>query len=117
MGVFAALDVVAHRTAPFFWIKLVLALSFSATCLLLTREREAWDTFLGVMAALCTLATLAALTINPADPYRWPIITAFGSAAALFVLLTRNKRATLLGVAAIVGFRLLIYLVLRNYAG
>jgi hypothetical protein len=54
LGIFAAFDIIGHRDTPYFWAKLISVLTCSAGCLLLTREREALDTFSAVIAALST---------------------------------------------------------------
>jgi hypothetical protein len=46
------------------------------------------------------------------NPNWWPFFLGFAGAATLFVLLTRNKRETLIGIAAIIGFRLLVLAIL-----
>jgi hypothetical protein len=70
LGVFAAFDVIGHRGVPFFWAKLVFVLTLSAVCLLLTRERDALDTFSAVMGALFTLCAIA-MTAGDGNNSNW----------------------------------------------
>ena len=112
LGVFAAFDIVGHKDAPFFWGKFISVLALSAGCLLFTRDRNALDTFSAVIAALFTLCAVAMTTGDRAHPNWWPFFLGFASSAGLLVLLTRKRRETLLAVAAIVGFRLLVFVVL-----
>jgi len=112
LGVFATIDVLGHRGSPYFWAKLVSILALSAGCLLLTREREALDTFSAVIAALFTLGAVAMTAGDRANPNWWPFFLGLSGGALLFVLLTRKRRATLIAVGAIVGFRLLILVIL-----
>ena len=109
LGVFAAFDVIGHRDLPFFWAKLVFVLALSAVCLLLTRERDALDTFSAVMGAVFTLGAVAMTAGDRNNPKWWPFFLGFVGGAVLFVLLTRKWRATLLAIGAIVGFRLVVY--------
>jgi hypothetical protein len=111
LGVFAAFDVVGHKGTPYFWIKLILALTFSAGCLLLTRDREAVDTFSAVVAALFSLCAVAMTAGDRTHPNWWPFFFGFIGAAILFILLTRKRRGTLLAIAAIVAFRTLVFIV------
>jgi len=112
LGVFAAFDVIGHRETPYFWAKLISVLTFSAGCLLVTRDREALDTFSVVMAALSTLCAVAMTAGDRSNPNWWPFFFGFAGAAVLFTLLTRKRRGTLLAIAAIVGFRLLLFVIL-----
>lgn len=111
-GVFAALAMAAHRDIPHFWAIIVLILLFSAGCLVLTRSRESLDIFLGMIAALFTLCAILMLTSDLSNPRVWLFFFGFTGAAALFVLFTKKKLQTLAAIAAIVGFRLLIFVVL-----
>ena len=112
VGVFAAFDVIGHKDAPYYWAKLICVLALSAGCLLLTREREAVDTFSAVMAALFTLCAAAMTAGDRAHPNWWPFFLGFAGAAVLLVFLTRKKRETLLAIAAIVGLRLVVFVIL-----
>jgi uncharacterized membrane protein HdeD (DUF308 family) len=113
VGVFAALDVVGHSNTSYFWVKLAGLVAFSTSCLLLTRDRETCDVFFGVLGALSTMGAIAMTTASRMVPEEWwRLFLSFLGAAVLFTLLTRKKRTTLLGITAIVGFRLLIALVL-----
>jgi membrane associated rhomboid family serine protease len=112
LGVFATIDVIGHRDAPHFWVKLVSVPALSAVCLLFTRDREALDTFSAVMAALLTLGVVAMTAGDRANPKWWPFFLGLAGGALLFVLLTRRRRATLIAVGAIVGFRLLVLVIL-----
>jgi uncharacterized membrane protein HdeD (DUF308 family) len=112
LGVFATFDVIGHKDTPYFWVKLIPVLALSAGCLLLTREREALDTFSAVVAALFTLCAVAMTAGDRANPNWWPFFLGLAGGALLFVLLTRKRRATLLAIGAIVGFRLLVFLIL-----
>jgi len=108
LGVFAALDIVAHKTAPHFWIKLVLAVGFSATCVIAMTDRDARDVFFSGVAALFSLFAIAMTFGDRTHANWWPLFLGFLGAASLFVLITRKKREALLGIAAIVGLRLLL---------
>jgi uncharacterized membrane protein HdeD (DUF308 family) len=112
VGVFATFDVIGHKDTPYFWPKLVSVLALSAGCLLLTRDREALDTFSAVIAALLTLCAVAMTAGDRANPNWWSFFLGLTGGALLFVLLTRKRRATLLAVGAIVGLRLLLFAVL-----
>jgi hypothetical protein len=112
LGVFATFDIIGHKDTQYFWAKLISVLALSAGCLLLTREREALDTFSAVIAALFTLCAVAMTAGSRANPNWWPFFLGFACGAVLFVLLTRKRRATLLAVGAIVGFRLLLFVIL-----
>jgi peptidoglycan/LPS O-acetylase OafA/YrhL len=112
IGVFAAFDVIGHRDTPYFWAKLISVLAFSAGCLVLTREREAVDTFSAVVAALFTLCAIAMTTGDRASPNWWPFFLGFIGATVVLVFLTRKKRETLLAIAAIVGLRLIVFVIL-----
>jgi hypothetical protein len=112
IGTFAAFDIVGHRSAPYFWPKLVSVLAFSAGCLFLTRERESVDTYSGVIAGLFTLCAVAMTTGDRTNPNWWPFFLGFSGGAAFFVFLTRRRLATLVAVAAIVGFRLLVFVII-----
>jgi hypothetical protein len=111
VGVFAAFDIVGHKYA-YFWAKLVCVVAFSVGCLLLTRDRGALDTLSAVIAALFTLCAIAMTTGDRVHPNWWPFFLGFAGAAVSFVFLTRKKRETLVAVAAIVGFRLIVFVVL-----
>ena len=112
LGVFAAFDVIGHRDTPYFWAKLISVLALSAGCLLLTREREALDTFSAVIGALFTLCGIAMTAGDRTDPNWWRFFLGFAGGAVVFVLLTRKRRGTLVAIGAIVGLRLLILAVL-----
>jgi len=112
LGVFASLDIIGHRNAPHFWAKLIAALTFSAGCLRLTREREALDTFCAAIAGLSTLGAVAMTSGDRTNPNWWPFFLGFLGAAVLFTLVTRKRRATVLAIGAIVGFRLIVFVVL-----
>lgn len=112
VGVFAAFDVVGHSGEPYFWAKLIFVLSFSAGCLLLTRDREALDTFSAVTAAVFTLCAIAMTTGDRTHPNWWPFFLGFTCAAVLLVFLTRKRRETVLAITAIVGFRLIVFAIL-----
>lgn len=115
LGTFAAFNIVGHRSATYFWPKLVCVLALSAGCLFLTRARESFDTYSAVMAGLLTLCAVAMTTADPTQPNWWPFFLGFSGAAVLFVLLTRNRLAALLAVAAIVGSRLIVFVILRAF--
>lgn len=115
LGVFAAFDVIGHRHAPYFWPKLTLIVAFSMACLLFTREREALNAFSAVVAALSTLCAVAMTAGDRTNPNWWPFFLGFVGATVLFTLLTRNRRGTLLAIASLVGFRLLIFAVLYAF--
>ncbi len=108
LGVFATLDIFAHKAAPYFWIKLVLAVGFSITCVVAMSDRQARDVFFSGVAALFTLFAIAMTFGDRTHANWWPLFLGFLGAASLFVLITRKKRETLLGIAAIVGLRLLV---------
>ncbi len=113
LGVFAAVDLITHRSTPYFWVKLAAVLAFSSASLFATRDRETCDVFWAILGALSTMAAIVMTTAGKMDPGQWwRLFLGFLGAAALFTLLTRKKRTTLLGIAAIVGFRLLIALLL-----
>jgi uncharacterized membrane protein HdeD (DUF308 family) len=112
LGVFAACDVIGHRDTPYFWAKLISVLALSAGCLLLTREREALDTFSAVIGALFTLCAVAMTAGDRTNRNWWPFFLGFAVGAVLFVLLTRKRRGTLVAIGAIVGFRLLVFVIL-----
>lgn len=112
LGVFATVDVIGHKDAPYFWAKLISVLALSVGCLLLTREREALDTFSAVVAALFTLGAVAMTAGDRANPNWWPFFLGLAGGSLLCVLLTRKRRATLMAVGAIVGFRLLLFVIL-----
>ena len=112
LGVFAAFDIVGHKDAPFFWEKFISVLALSAGCLLFTRDRKALDTFSAVIAALFTLCAVAMTAGDRAHPNWWPFFLGFAGLAGLFILLTRKRRETLVAAAAIIGLRLLVFLVL-----
>ena len=112
LGVFAAFDIVGHKDAPFFWAKFIFVLALSAACLLFTSDRKALDTFFAVIAALCTLCAVAMTAGDRAHPNWWPFFLGFVGFGGLFILLTRKRRETLVAAAAIVGFRLLVFVVL-----
>src|SRR5882762_9937603 len=100
--VFAAVSMFAHRDAPYFGLKLVSILGISLGCMLATRDRESWDIFFGVIAALFTLFAIA-MTADFAVPHWWTKFLVFTGIASSFVLATRKKREILLGIMAIVG--------------
>ena len=111
-GVFAAFALAAHRDIPHFWAIIALILLFSAGCLVLTRSWESLDIFLGVIAALFTICAILMLTSDLSKPRVWLFFVGFTGLAASCVLFTRKKMEVVLGIAAIVGFRLLIFVVL-----
>jgi len=112
LGVFAALDLYAHRDVSYFWVKLGSLFAFSTACLLATRERAAWDTFAAVMAALFALGAVAMLAAGArAHVDWWLFFLGFVAAAILFTFLTRKKRETLMAIGAIVGLRLAVFVV------
>ena len=112
LGVFAIVDVIGHRDAQFFWAKLTSVLALTVGCLLLTTDREALDTFFAIVAALFTLGAVAMTAGDPANPNWWPFFLVLVGGSLLCVLLTRKRRATLQAVGAIVGFRLLLFVIL-----
>ena len=112
VGVFAAFALAAHRDIPHFWAILILVLLFSAGCLMLTRSRESLDTFLAVMAALFTICAILMTTGDLSKLTVWLFFFGIAGVAVLFVLFTKKKLQTLTAIAAIVGFRLLIFVVL-----
>jgi hypothetical protein len=112
LGLFAALDIIGHRTAPYFLAKLIFVVAVSAGCLLLTKDREALDTFSAVVAGLFALCAAAMTAGDRSYPNWWPLFLAFASGAVFFVFVTRQRRATLLAVAAIVGFRFALFIIL-----
>jgi hypothetical protein len=112
LGTFAAFDIIGHRSAPYFWPKLVSVLALSAGCLFLTRERESLDTYSAVIAGFFTLCAVAMTAGDRTNPNWRPFFLGFASGAVLFVLLTRKRLATLVAVAAIVGFRVLVFVIL-----
>jgi hypothetical protein len=114
VGAIGAFDLIVHKDAPFFWVKLVGALTFSVACLLLTRDREQIDTFIGVMAALLTLCAVAMTTADRLDFVWWVFFLSFAGSAILLVLFTRERRGTLLAFAAIVTFRLVLFISSSN---
>ena len=109
IGVFAGLAALGNQTAPYLWPKVIAAFTFSAACLWFVRDRDALDVFLTVIAALFTLAAAAMTAGDRTHQNWWPFFLCFTAIAAVCVLLTRNKRAALLAIAAIVGSRLLFY--------
>jgi hypothetical protein len=111
LGVFAAFDVIGHKDIRYYWASLLGLVTFSAICLFLTRDRQAVDTFSAVMAALFTLYAVAMTAGDRTHPNWWPFFLAFAIAAILFTSLTRKKGATLIAIAAIVGFRLLVFVI------
>jgi len=113
LGVFAAFDIIGHKDTPFFWEKVISVLALSAACLLFTRDRKALDTFSAVIAALFTLCAVAMTAGDRAHPNWWPLFLGFAGSAGLFILLTRKRRETLVAAVAIVGFRLLVFVVLH----
>jgi succinate-acetate transporter protein len=108
LGVFAGFDLIGHFHTPHFWLKLLIVIAFSTVCLFATRERQSVDTFFTVVAAIFAMFAVAMTFGNLSAPHWWLFFVSFSAAAALFVLLSRDKRQTLLGISAIVGFRLLI---------
>ena len=112
LGVFATFDVIGHRDTPYFWAKFVSVLTLSGGCLLLTKERQALDTFFAVIGALFTLCAVAMTAGDRSNPSWWPYFLGLAGGAVLSVLLTRKKRGTLVAVGAIVGSRLLFFAIL-----
>ena len=115
VGIFAALDVLGHRETAYFVPKLALALIFSMVCLLLTRDREAFDMFYAVIAAFFSLCAVAMTAGDRANANWWPFFIVFTVAAVAFMLLTRKRNATVLAIGAIVGFRLLVLVALYAF--
>ena len=111
LGVFAAFDVIGHRDAPFFWAKLTSVVALSVGFLLLIRDRETLDTFSAVIGALFALCAVAMTAGDRTNTNWWPFFLGFAGGAVLLVLLTRKRRETLLAVGAIVGFRLVIFVI------
>jgi hypothetical protein len=107
-GVIVAFQLVAFRSVPYFVVKAVAALVFSAACLVLAGNRESWDLFLTVVAALATMFAIAMTTGDRTTPHWWAFFLGFTAVAGVSVLLTRNRRVTLLTIAAIIGFRLIV---------
>jgi hypothetical protein len=114
LGVFAAFDLVGHKDVSYFWPKLAVLLSISTACLLATRHRESWDTFFAAIAGLFTLCAVAMTAGDRARPNWWPFFLGFAAMATLFVFLVRNRRETLIPIGAIVGFRLVVFVVLHG---
>jgi hypothetical protein len=108
LGIAASLQLVAHRDTSFFVVKLVAVLAFSAGCLVLTGNRESLDLFSGVVAAFATMFAIAMTTGDRTTPHWWAFFLGFTAVAGVSVLLTRNRRATLLAIAAIIVFRLIV---------
>jgi hypothetical protein len=112
VALIAGVQILANKDAPYFWAKLIVALVFSAGCLLAIQERENLDAFWGALAGFLTLCTLVvAVAGDTQDPRWWPFFLGFAGAAAFFVFLTKKRKATLLGISAIVSFRVLIFLI------
>jgi hypothetical protein len=108
LGVFAGITIVAHRETSHYAAKLASVLIFSIACLSLTRDRQSWDTFAGAVAGLFTLFAIAMTAGSSASPGWWPLFLTFVTIAALFVILTRKKRETLIGILAIVASRIVL---------
>jgi uncharacterized membrane protein HdeD (DUF308 family) len=112
VGIFAALQILAHRDTAHFWPKLLAVLGVSAACLFVTQDREIWDAFSGAMAGFFALCAIVMFTAKERDAIWWLFLFAFAGAATLFVLLTKRKRATLVAILAIICFRL-VFLIIR----
>ena len=110
VGVFAAVQIVAHPETPHFGVTLIVVLAGSAICLSLT-DKETRDAFFAVMAALCSLILVLLPTASTRDRVWWFWALGLVVAAIALVLLTRKKLHTLAAIAVIVGFRLLIGLI------
>ena len=115
VGCFAAFDIIGHRNTPYFWAKLICVLGFSSVCLLTTKDRGALDTFSAAISAFFALCAVAMTAGDRTDPNWWPFFLGFGGLTVLFILLTRKRRAALLAVLAVIGFRLLVFAVLRLF--
>jgi hypothetical protein len=115
VGIFAAFDLVGHRDTPYFLVKLLAVLAVSAVCILVTRQREALDTFCAVLSALFTLFAVAMTAGDRDHPNLWPFFLGFLVVAVLLVSFTQRKRETLLAIGFIVAFRLMIAAI--SYAG
>ena len=112
LATFASLDVIAHRNAPYFLTKLACAIGIAAGSLLLSHDRDTFDTYAAVMSAIFAMFALAMTTGDSSHPSWWPRFLLFIVLSLVFVLATRKRRATLVAIGAIVGFRLLVFLVL-----
>jgi len=80
-----------------------------------TRDREAWDIYLGIIAALLTLFALA-MTAEVTVPHWWAKFLTFAGLACLCVLGTQPKRQIIVGIAVIVMFRLFVLFITWRWA-
>jgi hypothetical protein len=114
LGLLAAFQAWAFRDSISYpWVKLSTAVGFAAVCIVAIRERENIDVLLSIVAAVFTMLVIAVLSaVDVQDSKFWPLLLGFAGSAILFVLLTKNRVGALIGIGAIIGFRLLAYLVL-----
>ena len=109
--VFGAIALFANRDTPHFWIKLTLILSVSVVLMLCTQDREAWDTFFTVLAALSTLIALVLPTAYHTLPNWWLYFVVCLAVAALLVAVTKKRREACIGIASIAMLRLMFFVV------